>query len=65
MKHLSALIRSKGYDPPEAKRGGLSALQKRWEDVKNEPNWVRTEYFTEDEQKDTDDDENAGQNMLN
>lgn len=49
MKHLSALIRSKGYDPPEVKRGGLPALQKRWEDVKNEPNWVRTEYFTEDE----------------
>ena len=49
MKHLSALIRSKGYDPPEAKRGGLPALQKRWEDVKNEPNWVRKEYFTEDE----------------
>ena len=44
MKHLSALIRSKGYEPPEIKRGGLPALQKRWEDVKNEPNWVRTVY---------------------
>ena len=46
---LKALIKSKGLDPPDGRK---AALKVAWTKVKDDADWKRTAFFSEQERKD-------------
>ena len=50
IQFLKALIKSKGLDPPGGRR--KAPFEAAWNKVKDDADWKRTAFFTEQDEKD-------------